>query len=95
MPTRQKPAAKRGGPTGPRKGSRPYLLLNLKPGERAVFMAPPSGASKLMQQIWADVARNGLGGKIRQSLVIGVEVSSREVIDMVLVTRLQDEAEAA
>jgi hypothetical protein len=61
----------KGGPgikRGPRPGSRPWTLVNMKVGDRLFFEAHNSTV-RLMQQIGADMHRNGLTGKIRQTHV--------------------------
>lgn len=90
MPDQRKP---RGRPKGPRPGGRPSALLNLKPGERCFFEASIGKGSRLMQQIGADVSRNDLSGKIEQRLLLAVEPSSRELIELVMVTRLKEDEE--
>lgn len=80
---------------GPNKGSRPAMLLSLKPGQRVIVEAPIGKTSAVMQQMGADISRNGLSGKIKLSQVLGVEVSTREVVEMILITRLEDEEIAA
>lgn len=77
------------GKIGPRIGSRPWALLRLQPGER-IFLEVRGSVASTMQQIGTDVQRNGLGGKITQTLVLGVVPSSRDVIDLVMLTRLPD-----
>ena len=72
--------------TGPRPGSRPYLLINLKPGERAYLEAPPGRLQPFMQQVQVDISRNGLQGKVTQTHVLGVVPSTRSVVDLVMVT---------
>ncbi len=72
---------------GPRVGSRPWTLLNLAVGQSAYFEAPPGRLQAFMSQIAGDIIRNNLKGKVVQSLIIGVQPTSREVVDLVRVTR--------
>ena len=80
-------------PRGPREGSRPHTLLNLEPGERCFFEAEVGRGGRLMQQIGADISRNGLQGKVSQRLLLAIEPSSREVVELVMVTRLEEDEE--
>jgi hypothetical protein len=82
----------KGGPgikRGPRPGSRPWTLVNMKVGDRLFFEAHNSTV-RLMQQIGADMHRNGLTGKIRQTHVLGIDIAEREVLDLVLVERIEE-----
>lgn len=90
-----KPAAKKRGrqfgsgmgvKLGPRPGSRPFTLLSLKSGVRILFEAPPGRATALMQQIQADTTRNGI--KVKQAIVLGVQPDTRELLEIVAVTRI-------
>lgn len=76
--------------TGPRVGSRPYLLANMKPGERAWLEAPTGRAQAFMQQIAADILRSGTQGLITQALILGIQPSTRKVYELVMLTRLED-----
>ena len=83
----------KGGPgikRGPRPGSRPWTLLNMRLGDRLFFEAPPGHTVRLMQQIGADMHRNGLTGKIQQTHVLAVDTREREVLDLVLVERTEE-----
>lgn len=72
---------------GPRPGSRPWLLINLKPGSSLLFEVKTAKVSLMMQQINADMYKNGLQGQFTQSHILGVEVNKREVVDIIRVTR--------
>lgn len=73
--------------SGPRKGSMADRLINLKDGESTLFEAVPGCGNLRQQQINACASRNGLTGKLRQQIFIGVSVTDRQVIDIVRVTR--------
>lgn len=76
--------------SGPRPGSRPFLLSNMKPGDSALLEAPLGRLQPFMNQIAVDIGRCGLNGKITQSTILGVELSTRQVYEIVRVTRLPD-----
>lgn len=77
--------------TGPRPGSRPWQLVNLAFGECLVIQVPRDKAvSTFMQQINTDILRNGLKGKVTQQHLIGVQPSTREVVDLVRVSRIEE-----
>jgi hypothetical protein len=72
----------------PRPGSRVWKLANLEPGERLFLEAPAGRLAAFRQQVQVDAARTGLGtGSFSQTLVLGVLPNTREVIDLVMVTR--------
>ena len=75
----------------PRIGSRPWQLVNLAPGNSLYFEVPEGqSVTKLMQQINTDILRNDLAGKMKQQHIIGVQPTSRCVIDLVRVTRIEE-----
>lgn len=76
---------RKAGKVGPNIGSRPWKLLRMAPGERLLFEAQPGRASALMQQIGADIHRNGLSGKRHQSIAFAIVPATREVIELVVV----------
>jgi len=78
--------------TGPRVGSRPWQLLRLKPGERIFLEAPPGRSQAFMQQVAADIQRNNLRGKRSQTLILGVEPATRTIIDIVMVTNIEEQS---
>jgi hypothetical protein len=65
----------------------------MKPGQVELFMAPRGRSQAHMQQVAADVTRCKLQGKVRLSLVLGIEVSTREVIEIVMAIREGDSDE--
>lgn len=71
---------------GPRVGSRPWALLNLQPGESLFFQAQ-NGVPRLMAQIATDMQRNGLSGAMTQTVFLAIQPTTREVIEIVRVTR--------
>lgn len=73
---------------GPRIGSRPWKLLQLEPGE-CLLLSAPSGQplQAFMQNIASDITRNGLKGQLHQSLILGIEISTRQVYEIVKVSR--------
>lgn len=73
---------------GPRIGSRPWKLMQLEPGEAMLLQAPKDQPlQSFMQNIASDITRNGLKGQVRQSLILGIEVATREVHEIVKVYR--------
>lgn len=83
----RKPGQGKGVKLGPRVGSRPWALLRLKPGEALLLPAPPGKVVNLMGQVQADATRNGL--RITQAMFLAIQPSTREVLEIVRVTRLQ------
>lgn len=74
--------------TGPRVGSRVWALSQIEPGGRIALIVPKGiTPSAFMQQVGTDIGRANLRGVLRQTIAIGVVVSSREVLDLVLVDR--------
>lgn len=73
----------------PRPGSRPHALVNLPVGHSLVFEAPQGRSYAFMAQIQTDIQRNGLKGKMEQALLIAVHPATREVFDIVRVTRVE------
>ncbi len=74
--------------TGPRVGSRVWALSQIEPGGRIALIVPKGiTPSAFMQQVGTDIGRANLRGVLRQTVAIGVVVASREVIDIVCVTR--------
>lgn len=66
-------------------------LLNMRPGDVELFLAP-HGFKKKMSSLGAYFHRIGGSHLFSQSGVIGIIASPREVIDIVRVTRLEDPA---
>ena len=77
--------------TGPRVGSRPYMLTLMRPGERKYLEAPAGRLSPFMQQVTVDIHRAGLRGKITMAHMLGVCPKARTVTDLVVLTRSEDE----
>lgn len=77
------------GKTGPRPGSRPFLLANLKHGQRAFLEAPAGDVQRFMQQVAADISRGGLKGRVTQALVVGIQLNNRAMHELVMVTRVE------
>lgn len=88
------PPKRRGRPLGskygPQVGSRPWLLTRLEPGARMFLEAPAGNLSKFMTQIATDIQRNGLKGKVTQTMVLGIVPATRVVIELVMITRLEE-----
>jgi hypothetical protein len=76
------------GPTGPRVGSRPWQITRMQPGERLFLEAPVGRLQRFMQQIAVDISRCKLNRLVTQTHMLGVIPSTREVVDMVILTRL-------
>lgn len=76
--------------TGPRPGSRPHMLANMELGERTFLEAPQGRVQAFMQQIGADITRGNLQGKITQTLILGIEPATRQVYELVMLTRKED-----
>jgi hypothetical protein len=74
----------------PRRISRPDRLRALQPGERIFFEAPPGRLSPFMQQVQTDVGRCNLKGTVTMVHVLGITPSTREVIELVMVTRKEE-----
>lgn len=70
-----------------RIGSRPSMINRLAVGESLFLQAPLGRVVAFMGQVSADIGRIGLRGKVSQSLIIGVEPATREVYDIVKITR--------
>lgn len=94
-PNETKPAPKRRGrkpgqglgvKTGPHVGSRPWALLRLAPGE-SMFLEASNGVTRLMQQVATDLHRNGLQGVMTQTHLLAIQPTTREVVDIVRITR--------
>lgn len=77
--------------TGPRIGSRPHMLTLMQPGERRILEAPAGRLSPFMQQVTVDIHRNGLRGKITMAHMLGVDLKTCTVTDLVVLTRGPDE----
>lgn len=75
---------------GPRTGSRASLLLSLQPGQRTILEAPKGRLGPFMAQIHTDANRSGLNGRISVALLLGLNPTTREVIDLVVITRKED-----
>lgn len=74
-----------------RVGSRPWLLVNMAVGDTLIFESHVKGqVANLMQQIMTDILRNGLRGKIKQSHLIAVQPTTKEVYDLVRVERIAE-----
>lgn len=76
--------------TGPRPGSRPYLIANLKHGQRVFLEAPVGDVQRFMQQVAADITRCELQGKVVQGIVLGIQPSTRNVYELVMLTRIEE-----
>ena len=63
------------------------VLANMKPGERTFFESPRGKLSAFQSTLALDIKRAGYQGFISTSLVLGVEVNSRESIDLVMCVR--------
>lgn len=70
-----------------RIGSRPSQISRLEPGESLFLCAPRGRLAQFMSQIRVDIARAGMSGQVSQSLVLGVEPSTREVYELVKLSR--------
>lgn len=81
--------------TGPRHGSMADRLLSMQPGDVEFFDATSRGPMPLQQTVCACAKRNGLTGKLKQEWFVSVQPTTREVIDIVRVTRLPDEEGAS
>lgn len=73
----------------PRVGSRSHALVNLPVGHSLVFEAPQGRLSAFRAQIQTDIQRNGLNGKVEQSLLLAIHPATREVYEIVRVTRVE------
>ena len=62
-------------------------MLAIKPGKSALFQAPKDRVSVLMQQISTDMQRYGIGKLMTQRHLIAIDPATREVMDIVCVTR--------
>ncbi len=86
------PKKRRGRPpgkTGPRPGSRPFILVSLVINESVLFAVPAGKPlARHMQQIATDIQRNGLSSKVKQELFICIQPTTREVVDAIRVTRV-------
>lgn len=58
----------------------------MKPGDRILLEAPSGRLGPFMQQVRVDIDRAGMTGLLTQSHVLGVEVATRAVLDIVLVS---------
>ena len=68
--------------------ARTTALSSLRQGERLLLEAPTGKVGLFAQQVAEDIRRLGLQGVLQQSLVLGVEVSTRSVLEIICVTRL-------
>ena len=64
------------------------IWFELIQGERLLLEAPTGKVGIFAQQVAEDIRRLGLQGVLQQSLVLGVEVSTRSVLEIICVTRL-------
>lgn len=78
--------------TGPRIGSRSHKLLSLKPGEHCFFETYAGNVGRLMMQISTDIQRSGLTGEAAQRHLIAIDPATREVFDLVRVSRFEHNA---
>mgnify|MGYP000146140800 FL=1 len=76
-----------GKPMGPRPGSRLHMLANMKPGQRVFLEVPAGRLQAFMAQVGTDISRGKLGGLITQALILGINPTTRQVIDLVMLTR--------
>lgn len=73
---------------GPRAGSLAWTLQNIEPGECHLFCVPSGKTTQVfMQYVASGVSRTGLQGQLHQTLVLGIEVSTRKVIEIIKVAR--------
>lgn len=78
-----------GSTTGPRPGSRPWQLSKMEPGERLLYDVPEGRTvTSYMGQIGADIGRADMRAHLAQSHALLVIPGKREVIDVVIVERL-------
>lgn len=76
--------------TGPHPGSRPHRIAALALGERTFFEAPSGRLSAFMQQVGTDIGRCGLRGRVAMAHVLGIQPVTREVIELVMCTRVTE-----
>lgn len=75
--------------SGPRPGSRTWSLARMAPGDVQLYLAPSGRSAALMQQVRSDIGRIGGDAKtFQQALIVGVELATRRVHDIVKVSRL-------
>lgn len=72
--------------TNHRIGSRPWRLSRLQPGESALFNAGDN-PTNYMQQVAADISRSCATGSVSQRLLLAIHPATRDVINVVEVTR--------
>jgi hypothetical protein len=73
----------------PRVGSRTWELSRMFPGDVRLYAAPSGRLSVLMSMIRVDIGRiGGDATTFNQSHILGVEPSTKTVIDIVKVTKL-------
>ena len=70
--------------------SRAASLRGLAPGRSLLLDAPLGRVAAFMQQIQADISRLGLSGQFTQSHILGIDPRTREVVDIVRVTRKEN-----
>lgn len=69
-----------------RPGSRRWAIANLEPGQSLYYRAD-NGGPRLMQQIGADISRVTACGSCSQRLFLAIHPQTREVLEIVEVTR--------
>lgn len=91
-PTSQpkKRGRKPGVKTGPQVGSRPWHLLRMVKGDCLFFASNKPSVMALMGRINSDIHKNNLTGKFKQTHFIAVQPSTKEVLDLVRVERIED-----
>lgn len=88
----RKPGQGLGIKTGPRPGSRPWMLANLKVGDALYFEAPLGHSARTMGWIAADITKAEANGEFKQTHFIAIQPHTKQVIDIVQVTRVAEKA---
>ena len=73
-----------------RPGSRPHTLENLEVGSSHFFQVKKQSTSKLMQQISVDISRVGLNGRLKQEVLLAIQPTTKQVVELVMVTRVAE-----
>lgn len=73
---------------GPRVGSLTWTLQNIEPGCCHLFAVPEDRTNQVfMQYVASGISRTGMSGQYHQTLVLGIELSTRKLIEIVKVAR--------
>lgn len=88
----RKPGQGLGVKTGMRPGSRPWMLSNLKVGDALYFEAPLGHSARTMGWIAADITKAEAKGEFKQTHFIAIQPHTKQVIDIVQVTRVAEKA---